>query len=198
MCWSNKCSVLHFSVAFVKLLLSVCKEQWIILANKVGSDLWKQDIGLTSISFILVKVEEWQLCLLSLRSAELPVLSGLAILSCVCSGTGGLFNSTVHSSVQICAYLCPGWWQILYELELRWKLTPLTSFNVLGCNSKELRHTWLCLGVEGPIWILQHWAFINCWFGFENNQDKSGRNPLQDPHRNIPERRKYFLFGPYV
>lgn len=110
----------------------MCKEQWIVLANK-GLDLWKQDIGLAFVSSSLVKVKEWLLFLLSLRAAELLELSGLAILLySVSSGTRGLFSSAVHSRLQICAgwlcaYLCPGWWQTLYELELRWKLIPFTS-----------------------------------------------------------------------
>lgn len=51
-----------------------------MLANKVGLDLWKQDIGLVFVSFILVEVEEWLLFLLSLIAAELLDLSGLTIV----------------------------------------------------------------------------------------------------------------------
>lgn len=58
----------------------MCEEKWIILANKVGLDLWKQDTGLAFVSFIFVKVKKWLLFQLSLRFAELLELFGLAVL----------------------------------------------------------------------------------------------------------------------
>lgn len=142
---------MHFSVAFVKQLLCMCKEQWIIPANKVGSDLWKQDIVLAFVSFILVKVKEWLLCLLLLRTAELLKLSGLAVLWSVFAVEEGLFNSTVHSRVQICAgwlcvYLCPGWWQTLW---IRAKMETSFIHSLLLMSLAVIAKNW---GTPGCAW----------------------------------------------
>lgn len=66
----------------------------------------------------------------------------------------------------------------VYKLELRWNLLlySFTDLDVIDCNSEELRHIWVCLNMKGLIWVLQQWAFIKYWFGFENNQAGTGRN----------------------
>lgn len=90
----------------------MCKELWIIPANK-GLDLWKQDIGLAFVNSILVKVAVGSAVIKNCRIAGTIWVSN-SVVKCACSGRRGLFNSTVHSRLQICAgwrcaYLCPGW-----------------------------------------------------------------------------------------
>lgn len=94
-------------------------------------------------------------------------------------------------------YLCTSWWKTVYELELRWRLLvcSCTYLDVIDCNSEELSHIWVCLSMEGLIWILQQWDF-KCWVGFETTKLGVEEILSKSPIIYQKEENSFSWFGP--